>query len=390
MLRAFHVPIGWTALAKRTWSEVVADNCLGLAAQLAYFFFLALFPALLFMVAVVTFLPFGDVMDAMLSSLGRVAPAEVLAIVQDQLATIAESRSGGLLTLGALGALWSTSAGVAAIIDTLNQVYDIRDARPWWKVRLLAITLTVALALFMVAAFTLVIAGPALAERVADWFGLGAVFTWTWLIAQWPVIFLLVTLAVAIVFYFGPDAEQEWTWITPGSVAATLLWLLVSVGFRFYITNFGSYNATYGTIGGVIVLMLWFYLSALSLLVGAELNAEIEHASPYGKEPGEKKPGERRRIGRLAERLWRRQGHSGALVPVPASALVATPEAVGGGSNCAIDRELPPAGIAARPARTRTSDWLLSGLVLGQAALMTYRKLRPKFDRIRPRRPASE
>ena len=313
MLSTFQIPITWGALFKRTWNEVLTDNCLGLAAQLAYYFFLALFPALLFMVALVGFLPFGDVMTTMMSTLGRIAPAEVLVIMQDQLAKIAAADSSGLLTLGAAGALWSTSSGVTAIIDTLNQAYDIQEARPWWKVRLLAVALTIALAIFMVVAFVLVVAGPPIAERIAGWFGLGAVFTWTWLVLQWPVVFLLVALAVAIIYYYGPDAEQEWTWITPGSLLATLLWLIISLGFRFYIVNFGSYNATYGAIGGVIVLMLWFYFSGLALLIGAELNAEAEHASPYGKDPGEKRPGERKKIGRLAERLWRmRHGRSTA------------------------------------------------------------------------------
>jgi len=356
---------------------MMSDNCLGLAAQLAFYFFLALFPALLFMVAVISFLPFGDVMTSMMATLDRVAPQEVMTILQDQLANIGETRDGGLLTLGAAGALWSTSSGVAAVIDTLNQAYNIREARPWWRVRVLALGLTIALTVFMVVAFTLVVAGPALAERLASEFGLGALFTWTWLIAQWPVVFALVTLAVAIVYYYGPDAEQEWAWITPGSVVATLLWLGVSLIFRFYITNFGSYNATYGTIGGVIVLMLWFYVSGLALLAGAELNAEVEHASPYGKDRGEKRPGERRRIGRLAQRLWRRRAQQGGArtPPLPAAALVATPEAIGF-ANCAIDADLPVS--ADTPQRPRPSDWLLSLIVVAETALVTYWRLRAR------------
>lgn len=399
LLTGLKVPIGWKPLLQRTWNEVLADNCLGLAAQLAYYFFLALFPALLFMVALVSFLPFGDVMTTMMNTLGRVAPGEVLTILRDQLAAITASDSSGLLTLGAAGALWSTSSGVTAIIDTLNQAYDIREARPWWKVRLIAIALTLALAVFMVIAFVLVVAGPALAHRIAGQFGLGTLFTWTWLIVQWPLVFLLVALAVAIIYYYGPDAEQEWEWITPGSILATLLWLLASLAFRFYVTNFASYNATYGAIGGVIVLLLWFYVSGLALLVGAELNAEAEHASPYGKDPGEKKPGERKAIGRLAERLWRRR-LSGSRVTtptadVPAIALSTTPEALGA-LNCAIDHELPPlpgsapapgalppvgAPVSARPARA--SDLLLSGVVLVQAMTLTYLKLRSRFKNVR-------
>ncbi len=288
MLRALRVPISWKDLLARTFREIVADNCLGLAAQLSYYFFLALFPALLFLVALVSFIPVSGLLDVITSTLARVAPSEVITIVKDQVLKIAHDKNGGLLTLGMIGTIWSTSSGVDAIIDTLNQAYDINEGRPWWKRKMTALGLTVGLATFIVLAFALVVAGPALAEKVADWFRLGPAFEWSWKVLQWPVVFALVSVAIAMVYYFAPDAKQEWVWITPGSVMATALWLLVSLGFRFYVTHFASYNATYGAIGGVIVLLLWFYVSSLAILAGAELNAEIEHASPFGKAPGEK------------------------------------------------------------------------------------------------------
>jgi len=370
MLRAFKIPIGWMDLAKRTASEVLADNCLGLAAQLAYYFFLALFPALLFLVALISFIPVESLMDTIVANLARVAPAEVLTIVQDQILKIANDNATGLLTFGMIGAVWSSSAGLTAAIDALNQAYDIQESRPWWKVRLLAIGLTVALGLFIAVSTLLVVAGPTLAEQVAEWFHLGAVFTWTWKIMQWPVVLMLIATAIAVAFYYAPDAEQEWIWLTPGSVIAAVLWLLVSLGFKLYITNFGSYNATYGTIGGVIVLMLWFYVSALAILVGAEANAEIEHASPYGKDPGERKLGEKKKIGKLAERSWQERKRAGTLTPV------------WGGQNCGVDAELPPTRPP-RAAAPRPSDWVLGGVVLGEAALLTYAKLRSRFNKVR-------
>jgi len=141
--------------------------------------------------------------------------------------------------------------------------------------------------------FALVLVGPTLAEKVADWIHLGAVFTWTWKIAQWPVVVALMISGVAIVYYVAPDVQQEWVWITPGSVFATIMWLLASLGFKWYVSVFADYQKTYGAIGAVIVSLLWFYVSGLAMLAGAEMNTVLEHASPEGKDPGEKVKGEK-------------------------------------------------------------------------------------------------
>jgi membrane protein len=295
VFRALRIPIPLSELLKRTFNEILADNCLGMAAQLAFYFVLALFPALVFAVALASYFPY-DVLARAVEALAPVAPPEVVSLMKKQIAALTASESGGLLTIGVLGALWSSSAAMLAMIDTLNRAYDIEEGRPWWKVRLLGIALTTGLAFFILIAFTLVIAGPELARTVAAQIGLGRAFEVTWLVLQWPFVFALVTLGIAIVYYVAPDAEQEWVWITPGSVLATVLWLLVSLGFRYYVSSFGDYNATYGTLAGAVVLLLWLYLSGLAILVGGEINAEIEHASPLGKNPGEKKPGARRRL----------------------------------------------------------------------------------------------
>jgi len=373
MLRAFRIPLTWTDLFKRTFAEVQADNCLGLAAQLSYYFFLALFPALLFLVALASFFPIANLIDEITAALARVAPYEALKLIQDQLVKISQDKNGGLLTIGMIGTIWSTSSGVTAIIDTLNTAYDIQEGRPWWKVRILSLVLTIALAVFIVLAFALVLVGPTLAEKVAVWMHLGPVFTWTWLVLQWPVVFGLVALAIALIYYYAPDAKQDWVWITPGSVLATTLWVIISLAFKFYVSRFGSYNATYGTIGGIIILLTWFYLSSLAILVGAELNAEIEHASPYGKDPGEKVPGEKTVLGAAAERAWKDRQTSPA-VTAP------KPDAVRG--NCDVDADLPPASPAAPPP-PRPSDWIVGGVVLGEAMVMAYATLRRRFRKSR-------
>ncbi len=305
MLAYLKVPLSWAEILKRTAKEAFfEDNCLGLAAQLAYYFFFALFPALLFLLAVASYFPIETLVDDMFRTLGGVVPPEVLSIITDQITKISQGEQTGLLTFGMLATLWSSSAAMTAIIDTLNSAYDVQEGRPWWKVRLIAISLTIGVALFILISFALVIVGPQLAEGIADRTALGPAFEWSWKILQWPIVVALASGGIALIYYFAPDVDQDWVWLTPGSVFATTLWLAASFGFRYYVTNMGAYVETYGAIGGVMVLMLWFYISGLAILIGAEMNAEIEHASPYGKDEGEKVPGQKRKIGTARMREW--------------------------------------------------------------------------------------
>lgn len=294
MLSRLKVGIGWRELVRRTISETLEDDGLGVAAQMAYYFFFALFPALLFLIALAASIGTESLIDRVIPRLEGTLPPDVVGIIRDQLTQIAQSGTGGILTFGALVALWSSSAALVAIIGATNRAYDVTEARPWWKQRLTAILLTIGLALFILVSATLVVAGPELASWVASRVGLGAAFEWSWKILQWPVIFALIVTGFALVYYFAPNVEQDFIWLTPGSLVAALLWIAGSLGLRFYIVNFGSYNETYGAIGGVMVLLLWLYVSGLVLFVGAEMNAELEHASPYGKAAGERVPGEHR------------------------------------------------------------------------------------------------
>jgi len=298
--------LSWWELARRTVRETIDDDCLGMAAQVAYYLFLALFPALLFLLAIASFLPIENLTDEVGRLLGPLVSAEVLTLIQDQMTRLAEAESGGLLTFGVLAALWSSSAGVVAIVSALNRAYDIEEGRPWWHVRLLAIALTLGMAVLVLLALALVVVGPEVAIYLGDTLGFGSVFKWAWLVLQWPLVFAMASTAIGLAYYYGPDAEQEWVWITPGAVLATALWLLMSLAFRYYVANFTDYNASYGSVGGVMVLMLWFYISGLAILIGAEMNAEIEHASPYGKGPGQKSASGRRVLGRLAEMQFRK------------------------------------------------------------------------------------
>lgn len=277
-------------LGRRVIAEVQDDNCLGQAAQLAYYFLFSLFPFFLFLTALLGYIPVPNLMERILEILAQVLPREALTLVQDNIRQVVTEQRGGLLSLGILLALWTASSAVTAIADALNRAYDVEESRPFWKVRGTAILLTIGLSLFMISSLLLLMFGPQLGGWIAELVGLGAVFEVLWNIVRWPVILLLLIVAVALVYYFAPDVEQHWKWITPGSVFAVVGWLLASLAFSFYVNNFGAYNKTYGSIGAVIVLLTWMYVTGLCLLVGGEINAEIEHAAPEGKEPGEKRP----------------------------------------------------------------------------------------------------
>jgi len=305
MLAYFNTPLGWGELFRRTVKETQADKGLGLAAQLAYYFFLALFPALLFLVALAGIFASGELVTRLVNMLSGAAPPDVINIIREQLTGLSQGGPGGIMTFGVLAALWSSSGAMVALIDSLNRAYDVEDARPWWKQRLTAILLTFGVAAFILASIALVLAGPQLAESIAGRFGLGAAVEWGWKILQWPLVFVLVAIAFGLIYYFAPDADQDFVLLTPGSVLATVLWLVGSLAFRFYVVNFSSYNETYGAIGGVMVLLLWLYISGLVVIVGAEMNGVIEHASEYGKAAGDKQPGRRKAIGVRAAREFR-------------------------------------------------------------------------------------
>jgi membrane protein len=275
-------------LGRRVMHEIQEDDCWGRAAQLAYYFLFALFPFFLVLTTLLGYLPVPNLMDRLMEMLAEMLPGDALRLVQDNVREIVTSQRGGLLSFGILAALWTSSSAITAIVDGLNRAYDVQEGRPYWKVRLIAIVLTVGLSLFIIVSLVLLTFGPQIGGWIADQVGLGSVFQIAWNLLRWPVIIGLIVLAMALVYYVAPDVEQRWQWITPGSLVAVVGWLLASLGFSFYVNNFASYNATYGSIGAVIVLLTWMYVSGFFVLLGGEINAEIEHAASSGKDPGEK------------------------------------------------------------------------------------------------------
>jgi membrane protein len=267
------------ALARRVWAEFSADEVSDRAAALAYYFLFALFPALLFLTALLGLLPIADLMDRLMQYVAQAMPGDAASIVERTLQEIVAGASGGLLSIGVLGALWAGSNGMSSIMSALNAAYDVKEARPWWKAKALAITLTVGFSIFIISALVLIVFGPKIGQTVAGWVRLGAVFTLVWNVVSIPIVMVLVLIGIGLVYYLAPNVEQHWRWVTPGSVVALALWLAASFGLRLYVTSFANYNATYGSIGGVILLMLWLYLSGLAILLGAEVNAEIAKAA---------------------------------------------------------------------------------------------------------------
>jgi membrane protein len=290
----------WKDLGKRVWHEMNEDDVFGRAAQLSYYFLLALFPLLLFLMTLLgLFAEAGsELRESLLGYLGQVMPGSATELVQKTLTEVSESAGGGKLSFGVLAALWAASNGMGAISETLNIAYNVKESRPWWKVRLITIGLTIGLAVLIISALTLTLYGHRIADAVAASYGLSTAFTMTWKIVQWPIVLLFILLAFNLIYYFGPDLkDQDWKWVTPGAGLAVLLWLLVSFAFRAYLSFFNSYSATYGSLGALIIMMLWFYLTGLAILIGGEINSEIENAAaeagaPDAKERGEKEPDE--------------------------------------------------------------------------------------------------
>jgi membrane protein len=269
-------------LAKRVGNEFNDDDISGRSAELAYYFFLAIFPALLMMVTVLGFLsqPGSAIQNSMMQQLGRLLPGSASELVSKTLNEVHRNAGGIKVVIGLVGALWSASAGVVAISDVLNICYEVKETRSFIRRRAVMIGLTIALTVLVLSAVTIVLYGGTIAEYVGNHVGLGGPAVMGWKIVQWPVAFMFMSVAFGCVYYFAPNLnEPSWNWITPGSVVGFMLWIVASVVLRVYLHFFNSYSATYGSLGAVIILLLWFYLTGMAILLGGEVNSEIGHAS---------------------------------------------------------------------------------------------------------------
>lgn len=281
-------------LMKRVYHEFEEDEVFTRSAALAFYFVSALVPMVFFLMAILGMLAQGhDLQSGLLGYAGRFMPPDAYTLLQKTLQEITTKSSGMKLIFGLGLALWSGSGGVSSIMDALNRCYHVTDSRPFWKQRLISVALTIALSALTVSALVIVLYGGDIAQFVGAHTGLSAPVVLAWRIAQWPVALFFVVVAFALLYYWGPDAEQDWEWITPGSLVGVLLWIGISVLFRIYLHYFNSYSKTYGSLGAVIILLYWLYISGMALLAGGEINSEIENAAakrghPEAKEAGEK------------------------------------------------------------------------------------------------------
>jgi len=264
-------------LARRTWRDIQDDDCLGRAAQLAYYFTLALFPLLIFLLSVISFLPEAD--EIILDWFATVMPPKAMTAVEAWVASVFENRSGRLLSLGLLFSLWFASYGTGALMDALNRAYEVEEGRPFWKAQLVAIALTVALCLLVIGGAFIITFSEKPAAWIADSLKLGNFFGILWLAFSYVVGFAMLAAGMGIIYYFAPNVQQQWRWIVPGSLFAVCAFLLASFGFSLYLRFAPSYDITYGSLGAFIVLMIWLYLTGLILCVGGEINAEIQSAA---------------------------------------------------------------------------------------------------------------
>lgn len=267
-------------------NEYQKDKVNDAAGALTYFGLLAMFPFLLFLVALAGMIIQPDQAKQLIEQLAAVAPRQAVDLIEERIQSIVSGNNAGLLSVGALGAIWASSAGVVAVSRALNTAYDVEESRPFWKVRGIAILFTLGGGALAIIATLLILALPAVTNMLGE--PLGTLLNWL----RIPVAAMVVMFVWAVAYYLLPNVKQKFKFISPGAVVGVVIWMIASLGFSIYVSNFGNYDATYGSLGGVIVLLLWMWISSQVLLLGAEINALIEHRSPEGKNPGERDKGD--------------------------------------------------------------------------------------------------
>lgn len=296
------VPI--TRFVRELFGSISDDNVFNGAAALGFYLTLSIFPAMIFIMAVIPYLPIERVDQAIMDLLHQALPASAADLFQNVVTEVTSERRGGLLSFGLLAALWAASSGMVAIMQQLNITYDVKEGRGLVKTRAIALGLTVLFALLVLGALSMVVLGGVIQDWIGARFGVSEALLLFFATLRWVLIVGALLLAFALIYYLAPDVEQKFSFVTPGSLIATGLLVIASLGFSYYAANFGDYDKTYGSIGAVIILMFWLYIAGLVILLGSEINALVEHHSAEGKNKGEKRepPQARREDARLMAR----------------------------------------------------------------------------------------
>lgn len=270
----------WGLFLRRLQREIGYDDCMGMAAQIAYYLMLALFPFLLFLLSLISYLPILEP-DQVLQNLSEALPRESFEMVSGTVHAVLSQREGGILGFGLLAALWSASMGVGALITTINRAYNIHPRRNIAVQKVLSMVLTLALSGFVILSTLLVLLGPSLSHQFFQFLGLAGDSQAVWGALRLPLVILLNLLGFSTLYFFAPEAKQRYVWILPGTITATVLWFGASQLFRLFVRNFGSYNVTYGSIAAVIILLVYLWLSGFIFLLGAEVNALMRRMDHY-------------------------------------------------------------------------------------------------------------
>jgi membrane protein len=266
----------------RTYADVEGNHTLQMAAALSYYFVMALFPALIFLSAIVAFLPVAGLFDQTLDLMGRFIPPEGMSIVRQVLSNAVTPNRGAFLSLGFLGTLWTASGGFAAAIEALNISYDVDETRPFWKTRLLAMALALVIGLLLLIALFTMILGPHFGQWLANRMYMSRVWLWVWPYIHWMISVGFTILAVEALYFLGPNVKQRFLATLPGAILSVGFWIGFSYLLGIYFRTFANFNKTYGTLGAGIALMVWLYWTGFAMLVGAELNAELAKRTKEG------------------------------------------------------------------------------------------------------------
>jgi membrane protein len=281
----------WFGLLKRTFTEFKKDNLTDWAAALTYYGILALFPALLVLVSLLG-LAGQNTTQSLIDNIAGAAPGSAKTIITNAIQNLQSSKSsaGILFIVGIAGALWSASGYVGAFSRASNAIYEVGEGRPFWKLRPQQVLITFVMVIILAASAIAVVVTGGLATQVGNLIGVGSTAVTVWDIAKWPVLVVLVSIMVAVLYYAAPNVRHPgFRWISPGSILAVAIWIVASAAFAFYVANFGSYNKTYGSLGGVIIFLVWLWISNVAILLGAEFDAEMARGRELeaGREGGD-------------------------------------------------------------------------------------------------------